>query len=230
MRVLGLIPARGGSKGVPNKNIRNVDGKPLIVYSIETAKKSKLLTDVVVSTDSNEIIEVVKANKCDYLKRSSENAKDESPIDAVVAEVLNELNVNYDLILLLQPTSPIREPEDIDNVIQFFISDNDLETVISLVELEDIHPARMYNLDTDCIMHPLSPKLERERRQNLAPVYLRNGAIYATKVTAFLASKKFICEHKKGYVMPESKWANIDTERDLQITEMLIKEWKKGNL
>jgi CMP-N-acetylneuraminic acid synthetase len=230
MRVLGLIPARGGSKGVPRKNIRLVDGKPLISYSIEIAQKSKLITDVLVSTDSDEIIEVVKSCNCDFLKRSIENAEDNSVIEDVIYEVLNELEVEYDLIILLQPTSPIREPEDLDNVIQMFYEDKELETVVSLVELEDIHPARMYEIDANNVMLPLNKKLERKRRQELKPVYLRNGAIYATRVSVFIKHRKFICDRKKGYVMPESKWANVDTERDLLITECLIKEWKKGNL
>jgi CMP-N-acetylneuraminic acid synthetase len=230
MKVLGLIPARGGSKGVPKKNIRIVDGKPLIAYSIEIAQKSKLLTDVIVSTDSDEIIEVAKTYPCNYLKRKAENAQDTSTIDTAIAEVLEVLETTYDLIVLLQPTSPIREPEDIDNVIQMFSSDVDLETVVSLVELEDIHPARMYSVNADNEMTPLRPELERKRRQDLKPVYLRNGAIYATRVSAFLKTGKFICDHKKGYIMPESKWSNVDTERDLLITETLIKEWKKGNL
>ncbi|WP_152287203.1 acylneuraminate cytidylyltransferase family protein [Flavicella marina] len=230
MKVLGLIPARGGSKGVPQKNIRLVDGLPLIGYSIEIAKKSKLLTDVVVSTDSDEIIDVVKSLDCSFLKRSSKNAQDESKIETAILEVLETLETNYDLIVLLQPTSPIREVEDIDNVIKMLVDDEKLDSVVSLVELEDIHPARMYQLSEAQKMLPLQPDLERKRRQDLKPVYLRNGAIYATRVSTFLKSEKFIADNKKGYVMPESKWSNVDTERDLLITEALIKEWKKGNL
>tara|TARA_B100000809_G_scaffold105703_1_gene104247 strand:+ start:46044 stop:46736 length:693 start_codon:yes stop_codon:yes gene_type:complete len=230
MKVLGLIPARGGSKGVPKKNIRLVDGQTLISYSIEIAQKSKLITDVLVSTDSDEIIDIVKSYNCDFLKRNLENAQDNSVIEDVIYEVLKELKTEYDLIVLLQPTSPIREVEDIDNVIRLFFEDKDLETVVSLVELEDIHPARMYEINENKEMFPLNRKLERKRRQELQPVYLRNGSIYATRVSAFLEHGKFICDRKKGYVMPESKWANVDTERDLLLTECLIKEWKKGNL
>ena len=92
MKVLGIIPARGGSKGVPGKNIRLVDGKPLIAYSIEKAKESKLFTDVIVSTDCEKIIEVAKKNDCQYLKRSTENAQDHSTIEATVFEVLERLS------------------------------------------------------------------------------------------------------------------------------------------
>jgi len=230
MKVLGLIPARGGSKGVPKKNIRIVDGQPLISYSIEIGKKSTLISDVIVSTDSDEIIEVVKKYGCDYYKRSDVNAQDETPIEPVVFELLENLQTQYDILVLLQPTAPIREVDDIDNVIQMLIDDNDLDTVVSVVELEDIHPARMYLVNDDLEMTPLNPSLERKRRQDLEPVYLRNGAIYATRISTFLKTKKIINDSKKAYVMPESKWANVDTERDLLITELLIKEWKQGKL
>lgn len=230
MRVLAIIPARGGSKGVPKKNIRLVDGKPLIGYSIEIGQKSQLITDLIVSTDSEEIIEVVNTFKCKVLKRDKKTAQDNTPIEDTLFEVLEKLENAYDILVLLQPTSPIRDPEDIDAVITMLVEDINLETVVSLVELEDIHPARMYNVNSENDMFALQPDLERMRRQDLEPVYLRNGAIYATKISSFIKSRKFINGTKKGYIMPESKWTNVDTERDLLITELLIKEWKKGNL
>ena len=230
MKVLGIIPARGGSKGVPGKNIRLVDGKPLIAYSIEKAKESKLLTDVIVSTDCEKIIEVVKKFDCQYLKRSAENAQDHSTIESTVFEVLESISIKYDVIVLLQPTAPIREAEDIDNVIKMFLEDVNLSCVVSVIELEDIHPARMYQVDKTFLMTPLNEKLEKKRRQDLQPVCIRNGAIYAIRTSAFYKYKRLILNEKKAYIMPESKWANVDTERDLLITELLINEWKKGNL
>jgi CMP-N-acetylneuraminic acid synthetase len=230
MKVLGIIPARGGSKGVHKKNIRMVDGKPLIYYSIEVGKKSKLITDLIVTSDSDEILDVVKKYKCNYFKRCDENAQDNTPIEPVVFEVLKKIKIKYDFIVLLQPTAPIREVEDIDNVIQMLINNKDLDTVVSVVELEDIHPARMYSINGNMEMKPLNPLLERKRRQDLDPVYLRNGAIYATRIDTFLKTKKLINDSKKAYIMPESKWANVDTERDLLIVELLIKEWKLGKL
>ncbi len=230
MKVLGLIPARGGSKGVYKKNIRYVDGIPLIAYSIEVAKKSDCISKVVVSTDSNEIIEVSRNYGADIIRRNSEFAQDASTVEPVINEALEKLQENYDLLILLQPTSPIRETEDLEKVIKMFEEDSSLHTVISVVELEDTHPARMYNLGSNNKMIPLNPTDERKRRQELTPVYLRNGAIYATRVKTFLETGKLINEPKKAYVMPESKWANVDTERDLLITELLIKEWKKGRL
>jgi CMP-N-acetylneuraminic acid synthetase len=230
MKVLGIIPARGGSKGVKKKNIRYVDGQPLISYTIEAAQDSKLLSNFLITTDNAEIIEVVKKYKANFHKRDVKNAQDNSPIEPVVQEVLAILEESYDLIVLLQPTAPIRTGKDIDNVIQMFIDDSQTKSVVSVIELCDIHPARMYNVDDFSVMHPLNKEGERKRRQDLTPVYIRNGCIYAITTRAFLKYKKIILEHKKAYVMPENLWANVDTERDLLITEVLIKEWKKGDL
>ena len=230
MKILGIIPARGGSKGVPGKNIRLVNGKPLIGYTIEKAQKSKLLTDVIVSTDCEKIIDVVENYNCQYLKRSAENAQDHSAIETTIFEVLGTVKEEYDVIILLQPTAPIREVEDIDNVINMFIGDDTIDCVVSVIELEDIHPARMYQIDDNFVMTPLNQELERKRRQDLQSVYIRNGAIYAIRTSAFYEHKKLILAPKKAYIMPESKWANVDTERDLLITELLIKQWEKGHL
>lgn len=229
MKVLGLIPARGASKGVLRKNIRPIDGKPLIAYTIETAMQSNSLTDVLVSTDDLEIKEVAMQYGCDVQLRSATNASDTAKIEAVIEEVLSKLKTNYDLLVLLQPTAPIRDAEDIDKVVDMF-QEPTVESVVSVVELEDIHPARMYHLDSNNLMLPLDTKLEKKRRQDLPKVYLRNGCIYAVKTTVFKREKKVITDQKSAYIMPQSKWANIDSERDLIITEALIKLWKQGKL
>jgi CMP-N-acetylneuraminic acid synthetase len=189
-----------------------------------------LLTDIIVSTDSDEIIKIANEYQCETLKRNAENSQDTSKIEDTLLEILESLDTKYDLIVLLQPTAPIRESEDIDSVIQMFLGDIHLECVVSVVELEDIHPARMYHVTEDRLMLSLDKELESKRRQDLKPVFLRNGAIYAVKTTSFLTEKKIMLPNKKAYVMPESKWANVDTERDLLLTEVLIKEWKKGRL
>lgn len=222
MKVLGIIPARGGSKGVKKKNIRLVNNKPLIGYTIEAAQKSRLLTNFLVTTDSDEIIDVVKKYNCNYQKRTSENAQDKTPIEPVLFEVLENLEENYDVIILLQPTAPGRTSEDIDNVIKMFISDPKTECVVSVVELEDIHPARMYLINND-VLHPLQKENEKKRRQDLQHVYLRNGCIYAITSKAFSENRKLILNNKKPYIMPEDKWINIDTERDLLVADTLLK-------
>ena len=98
--------------------------------------------------------------------------------------------------------------------------------MVSVVELEDIHPARMYEVDDSFNLKPLNSDKEKEQRQKLSPVYLRNGCIYATTTKAFLEEKTLILSNKKAYVMPHSTWVNIDTERDLMVAETLVKLWK----
>lgn len=224
MKFLGIIPARGGSKGVKKKNIRLVNNKPLIGYTIEAAQKSKLLTDFLVTTDSDEIIDVIKKYNCNYHRRSSKNAQDKTPIEPVLVEVLENITQEYDGVILLQPTAPARTAEDIDNVLQMFSLDKNVACVVSVVELEDIHPARMYTIDKN-MLQPLQKENEKKRRQDLAPVYLRNGCIYAITTKAFFEHKKLILDIKKPYIMPESKWINIDTERDLLVAETLLKHY-----
>ncbi|GAA4975993.1 acylneuraminate cytidylyltransferase family protein [Algibacter aquimarinus] len=231
MKVLGIIPARGGSKGVKNKNIRLIDGEPLINYAINTAKESKLLTNYIVTSDDEKILRVAKSSNCLYHNRDLKNAQDDSPIESVVLEVLQFLkNEQYDLIVLLQPTAPIRTGKDVDNVISMFLEDEALNNVVSVVELEDIHPARMYEVDDLKNLKSLNSQHEKEQRQKLSSVYLRNGCIYAITTKAFLAEKALILKNKKAYVMPHETWANIDTERDLLIAETLVKLWKANKI
>ncbi|PCH99703.1 MAG: hypothetical protein COB81_10485, partial [Flavobacteriaceae bacterium] len=167
---------------------------------------------------------------CKFYKRNFINAQDTSPIEPVIFEVLEKLKGGYDLIILLQPTAPIREGSDIDNVINMFIQDKTLENVVSVVELNDIHPARMYEVDVSLSMNSLDLEGEKKRRQDLSPVFLRNGSIYAITTKYFKETSKLISPNKKAYIMPESKWVNIDTERDLLMAKGLIKLWKEGKL
>lgn len=230
MKILAIIPARGGSKGIIKKNIRIVNGEPLIAYSIKAAKESVLLTNYIVTTDSNEIINIAKEYGCKTHKRSLINSQDTSSIIAVIEEVLESVDEFFDLIILLQPTAPIRTGKDIDNVINLFIEDKTIESVVSVIKLNDIHPARMYNIDDNLNMVSLDLKNEKKRRQDLSQIYLRNGCIYAVTTKYFKKAGELISKNKKAYIMPESKWVNIDTERDLIIAESLIKLWKENKL
>ena len=230
MKIIGIIPARGGSKGVHRKNIKVLDGLPLLAYSIQAAKESKLLTYFVVASEDDEILTIAKSLNCPIFKRSESNALDQSPVTDVVEEVLSGLNDNYDVIILLQPTAPIRSGNDIDNVITLFENDASLNNVVSVVQLHDIHPARMYKLNDTHEMIPLAKENETKRRQDLDKVYIRNGSIYAVKTSFFLETRQLMGSSKKAYVMSESHWLNIDTERDFLLAEGMIKMWKDGKL
>lgn len=227
MKALGIIPARGGSKGIKNKNIRVIDGEPLIAYAIKAAQESKLLKDFVVTSDDEKILKTAESYHCKCHKRNVNNAQDNSPVELVVQEVLDYFdNQNFDLIILLQPTAPIRSGEDIDNVIKLFQEDQDIQNAVSVVKLDDIHPARMYEIDNNSNLLTLNSESEKNHRQELSSVYLRNGCIYAITTKAFLEQKTLILKEKKAYVMPYERWANIDSERDLILAETLVKLWK----
>ena len=140
MEIIALIPARGGSKGIPKKNIKNLRGKPLISYSIGSAKKTKYINKVVVSTEDKEIAEISREYDAEIIERPEELAEDESStIDTILhaLEVLRAENYNPDIIILLQPTSPLRNAEDIDSAIELFLN-SDCESVVSVCEVE--HP------------------------------------------------------------------------------------------
>lgn len=234
MRVLGIIPARGGSKGVKDKNIRLVADQPLISYAIQCAQESKLLTDTIVSTDSEKIATVAKEYGGAVLMRPGELAEDSTPIVPVIAHILQTLTdmgkEPYDAIILLQPTSPIRTGENVDEVIQMLLDDPQTEGIISVVAMDDVHPARMYNLDENKGMHPFIEKGETLQRQELKPVYYRNGCIYAVRTSSFHQNNSLMIANKKAYVMPLEWLANVDDERDLVIADVLVKMWKEAKL
>lgn len=233
MKVLAIIPARGGSKGVIDKNIRLVAGKPLIAYAIECARESVRLNKTIVSTDSASIAAVANTYSTEVIHRPAELAQDDTPMPPVLLHAIQELEMkgeHFDLILLLQVTSPIRTGQDVDRVVDLFEEDPSLEGVISVVPMDDVHPARMYTLESDNWMKPYIEQGEELRRQDLPVVYYRNGCIYAVRTDVLKQQKTLMPTHKKAYVMPARHLANVDDERDLIITDTLVSLWKAGKL
>src|SRR5690554_3022196 len=175
MKVLAVIPARGGSKGVPDKNIKLLGGIPLIAHAIECAKQSDKVTKVVVSTDSDKIADIAVSFGSEVILRPLELANDTANVVLAVEHVLSQLKEKFDIIILLQPTSPLRSSKDIDNIITDFEKNHEIENIISVIAFDDYHPARMYNLNSDNSLSPFTDKGETTRRQDLEPVYYRNG-------------------------------------------------------
>jgi CMP-N-acetylneuraminic acid synthetase len=231
MKILGLIPARGGSKGVPKKNIRLVNNsKPLLHYAIAAGQQSKLLDFLVVDTDNDEVEAVAALMGVNILKRPSALAQDDSSVVDVALRVIHHLendNIVFDIIVLLQPTSPIRTGKNIDEAVDLLIKNPNSDAVISVVALDDVHPARMYNIDEEKLV-PLHPELEAKRRQDLSPLYYRNGCIYVIRVDTLLKEKTFMPQNKLAYIMPSNWLANIDNERDFIVTEALVSAWENG--
>ena len=226
MKVLVIIPARGGSKGVPKKNIKMLGDKPLIAHAIECAKNSKKVNRIIVTTDSVEIAEVSQQFGSEVILRPNELADDSSNVITAVEHVLEQINEDYDIIVLVQPTSPLRTGNDLDSIINIFSENQNVNGVISVVPMDDMHPARMYNLGIHNELLPFIEYGETSRRQDLKPVYYRNGCFYAVKTKAFFEQKSFMVTNKTAYVMDANWLANIDTQRDFKITELLYQDWK----
>jgi CMP-N-acetylneuraminic acid synthetase len=229
--VLGLITARGGSKEIPRKNITLLGGKPLISYTIEAATHSKLLGRCIVSTDSQEIIEVCRKWDADIpFVRPSELAQDDTPTLPVVLHALDTLQESYDAVMLLQPTNPFRTAEDIDQAIRLLILDPSADSVISVVKVGDNHPARMKQvIDGVLIDPPFAEETEGQRRQDLPEFYLRNGAIYLTRTNVIIKQQSLKGKRSLAYIMPEERSVNVDGYLDLLLAETILRERKRND-
>jgi CMP-N,N'-diacetyllegionaminic acid synthase len=232
MRVLAIIPARAGSKGIPRKNTYPILGKPLIEYTIEIALACKTLNTVLVSSDDPQVFEIVNIYHDVVLhRRSSDIANDNSPISQTIASVLSVYNdEDFDAIMLLQPTSPIRNSSQIDNAIKIFENEKDANSLISVCAMDDVHPARMYWKNKNDFLDPIMPDYEQFRRQDIPQAYYRNGSIYIVRIDAFNKYQSVMAKPCIGFEMPETQLLNIDTPRDLLVAETLIKAWKEDRL
>ena len=231
MRVLGVIPARAGSKGAPRKNLRPVAGQPLIAYAIEAALASRLLTAFVTTTEDEEIAAVARQCGSSVVRRPRELAQDETPVVPVLLHALEqaeqEAGAPYDAVILLQPTAPLRSGGDIDAVIGMFAEDPHVESIVSVCAAGDAHPARMYRRDAAGWLQPLWPEWESAQRQQLPEILRRNGAIYAVRRRVLVEQRTVMGQRKKAYVMPWEQLANVDDERDLLIADALMRAWKQ---
>ena len=231
LRVLGIVPARGGSKGVPRKNIRLLRGKHLIGYSIESALESDYLTDIVVSTDDAEIAYISESYGATVLNRPESLAQDKTPMLPVLqhvlvqAEALNE--VSYDYIMILQPTAPMRTAMDIDNAIKVVI-EKQCDSLVSLYLVEDCHPSRMYTIDNGLLSKVMSEP-DGALRQELPPVYHRNGCIYLTSRELLMERGELVSDACCPYIMPVERSINIDTALDLEYAEFIFSRQSINN-
>lgn len=223
--IIVIIPARGGSKGLPRKNIRLLAGKPLIAWTIEQAKNSKASYNVVVSTEDKEIGEIARNYGAVVIERPKDLAKDDTPtIDAIfhVLEVLKAKNYNPDIIILLQPTSPLRNAEDIDNAVKLFLN-RSCESVVSACEV-DTSPYWSFKIEDGYLKHIFEEKYLTMRRQELPQVYAPNGAIYISTPENLQKYKSFYCVKTIPYIMPPRRSVDIDEEIDFKFAEFLLRK------
>lgn len=219
--VLAVIPARGGSKGVPRKNVRELRGKPLIAWTIEEAKKSKYIDRLILSSDDPEIISIAESFGCEVpFVRPAELAQDETPgIDPVLHAI--DMLPGYDLVVLLQATSPLRIAEDIDGCIASCV-ENEAMATVSVVQAEQ-NPYWMYTVGERGQMAPLIPSDKFiGRRQELPDVYILNGAVYVAYKEWLMTHKTFLTDRTTAFVMPKERSPDIDTESDLTLLSMQL--------
>lgn len=221
-KILAVIPARGGSKSVPRKNIKELAGKPLIAWTIEEAKKSKYITRTILSSEDEEIIEKAKQYGCDVpFIRPLELAQDNTPgIDSVLHAI--EQCPGYEYVVLLQPTSPLRTVEDIDGCIEYALQ-HKANFCVSITEPEK-SPYWMYTLETGSLKPLIEQKQLTTRRQELPCVYALNGAVYVAEIKRLQKIKSFITDETIGYVMEKGHSYDIDTEDDFLFCEWNIKK------
>jgi CMP-N-acetylneuraminic acid synthetase len=226
-KILAIIPARGGSKGIKDKNIKPLNGKPLIYYSIHESLESNIIQEVMVNTDSEKIASISKkyGAKIPFL-RSKELATDEASSVDVIEDTLNyyeQRNISFDYFILLQPTSPLRRREDIIRAFEILEQKN-AKSIVSVCEAEH-SPLLMNKLDNDLSMKDFLKKENDKRRQDFDKYYRLNGAIYISEVKNFLETKNFYGEGSYAYIMPNNRSVDIDNEIDLKLAEIIMRDY-----
>jgi CMP-N,N'-diacetyllegionaminic acid synthase len=226
LEILAIIPARAGSKGIPGKNIALVGSKPLILWTIKAAKKSKLINKIILSTNSKIYASLCKGYdvRVPFI-RPFKYSRDESTSEDVAIHAIEWLkkneHYNPDYILYLQPTSPLRTAEDIDQSI-IIAKENNADSVVS-VELTNRHPYFMKKIDSDgLISHYKKQVFPTPRRQDLDPVYVLNGAIFLVK-TNIILERKWFGEKNYSYIMPPERSLEIDTPFEMLLADLLLR-------
>jgi CMP-N-acetylneuraminic acid synthetase len=226
MRVLGIVPARGGSKRLPGKNLRLLGGKPLVSWVIEAGRKVTRLDRLVVSSDEDEILKIAgKHDPLLALRRPPELAGDRSPAIDYVRHALATLEADrapqFDVVVILQPSSPLTSAEDIDATINL-LEESGADTAVSVVQLEHaIHPLKLKVMDGSRLLPYLEEENGRMAEHELPKVFVRNCAVYATRRN-LIDKGLVIGADCRGYVMPRERSIDINEELDLMFAEYLL--------
>ncbi len=225
--ILGITLARGGSKSIKNKNLAKIKGKPLIYFTLKEAKKSKNLTNYIVSTDSDKIKNVVKKYKVDVpfirpKKFSRDNSSSASALKHALIQCEKFYNKKFDYVVELMITNPLKTFVDINNVINMIIR-NKSDSVIAVNQLQDHHPARIKKIVKGKLYDfSVKEKLE-SRRQDLKPkAYVRSGSIYAMSRRFVLQGKRYFSGKSLAYILPPERTINIDDKNDLLMAKIKI--------
>lgn len=229
MKILGIIPARGGSKGIPDKNIVDLCGKPLISWSIETGNeliKQNVISRCIVSTDSIKICKIAKNYGADLpFLRPKHVAKDNSKSIEFVLHALEELKKNkeyFNAVMILQPTNPSRSTESIGFAVKKFINSNS-QSLISCYKEEYLNDLVIYKKVGRNNLKPVNPMHNKGvRRQQHESIFVRNGSIYLTKVPYLIRTKQLICDNPMLFEMKKNESIPIDNYEDLNLLRMIL--------
>ncbi len=229
---LGLIPARGGSKGIKKKNIKNLLGKPLISYTIECARACSFIDRVIVSTDDPEIAEISKEWGAEVpFKRPPELAEDSTPMLPVMQHAIETAETVYkekvDILILLDPTSPLRKVQDIEQALSIFNKDKTCQAVISGCKAHHSPYFNMVRLEDDFVQILNHSDKDIGCRQDCPPVFDLDTTVWIYSREAIMDIGKRIPPHTRLYRVPEERSIHIDTELDFKLVEFLMRESKE---
>jgi CMP-N,N'-diacetyllegionaminic acid synthase len=221
--ILGLIPARGGSKTLKGKNLRPLGDRPLIAWSIAAVTSSTSIDRTIVSSENNEILTVARKFGAETpFVRPSDLASDDTPTIDVVHHALRSINETFDYVVLVQPTSPMVTAGDIDGCVAKCI-DLGAPACVSVTPVSK-HPFWMYSISDDQRLFPIveNPRTRPSRRQDLPLVFALNGAVFAAKSDWIASQRDFVTAETIAYQMPVERSVDIDTDFDLKIAEALL--------
>jgi CMP-N,N'-diacetyllegionaminic acid synthase len=222
VKVLGIIPARAGSKRLPGKNTRELGGKPLVAWVIEAARASRRLARLVVSSDDARVLEIARSYDPQLaLARPAELASDTSPAIDYVRHALAAAGSGFDAIAILQPSSPLTSPADIDGTLEL-LEHSGADTAVSVMRLDHaVHPAKLKRFAGDRLVPYLEEERGRMAEHELPEVWVRNCAVYATRL-AVIERGVIIGDDCRGYRMPRERSVDINEEIDLQLAGLLL--------
>jgi len=225
-KILGIINARGGSKGIPRKNIKELMGKPLVGYSIEAGLKSKCIDDLIVSTDDKEIATVARemGASVPFIRPANlagDNVRQIKAILHCINYLKEKMQKTYDYVVLLQPTSPLRTAEDIDNAYNVLV-EKKADSVISYTSVGNHHPYHMYYFEDNKPKSVIGHGRSNLQRQTLPEFFIVNGAVRIAKTDVIVKTESFFTDKSVPYIMPNDRSINIDEPFDWQLAEFYL--------
>ena len=231
IKAVGIIPARGGSKGIPRKNLKTISGKSLIEITCSNGLSSELLNRVVISTEDKEIFDhSQKIKDVITIKRPSNLAQDDTPSASVLIHALQKLDElgfgKIDIVVLLQVTCPLRDKSIIDKCINHLLLNPKCDSICTLVDVNGIHPIRMYTINDKSEIFPYTKSRDQEfaPRQKLKPLYVRSGDVYAMRTNTLFRKKSLLGDNPHGIIINENDTCNIDTPIDFELAQILYKK------